>query len=186
MSFFFQATEASPFACLEVFSPEECEEIIRIGDSGLVDAMVRRGDESEIDEDIRKSKIAWLSANGNDWVYKKLSDAVIFLNEHHFKFDLIGFAEDLQFTKYSAGGKYGPHIDCTPGRIRKLSVSVQLSNEDSYKGGDLGINYGREIVLPRKQGTIIAFPSIAVHSVHPVTEGVRFSLVGWVTGPRFR
>ena len=36
------------------------------------------------------------------------------------------------------------------------------------------------------QGTIIVFPSMLPHRVTPVTEGVRYSLVQWFSGPDFR
>jgi PKHD-type hydroxylase len=117
-----------------------------------------------------------------------LSAAAISINDNSHQYYLYGFAEHLQFAQYTApGGKYDPHIDCIHNwLIRKLSVSVQLSDENSYEGGDLCINYGKDIVMPRTQGMAIVFPSPAVHSVQPVTKGTRHSLVGWITGPRFK
>jgi PKHD-type hydroxylase len=37
-----------------------------------------------------------------------------------------------------------------------------------------------------KRGSIMFFPSFLLHRVAEVTEGKRKSLVGWVTGPKFR
>lgn len=40
--------------------------------------------------------------------------------------------------------------------------------------------------LLMKQGSIVIFPSFVTHKVSPVTEGIRYSLVGWVHGPPFQ
>ena len=36
-----------------------------------------------------------------------------------------------------------------------------------------------------KQGTIIVFPSILLHTITPITQGTRYSLVQWFSGPDF-
>ena len=36
------------------------------------------------------------------------------------------------------------------------------------------------------QGTIIIFPSMLQHRVTPVTNGTRYSLVQWFSGPNFK
>ena len=38
---------------------------------------------------------------------------------------------------------------------------------------------------PQGKGTVIVFPSFMEHQVSPVTTGVRYSLVVWITGPPF-
>ena len=82
---------------------------------------------------------------------------------------------------------FHPHIDFMyGGKIRKLTISVQLSDENDYEGGDLVCNYGGEMILPRGQGAAIAYPSYALHGVKPVTKGTRYSLVIWITGPQFK
>jgi len=70
---------------------------------------------------------------------------------------------------------------------RKLSVTVQLSDEDSYEGGDLQFMINNRIEnAPRKKGTVIVFPSFILHRVTEVTKGKRNSIVGWLSGPPFR
>ena len=69
--------------------------------------------------------------------------------------------------------------------MRKLSVSVQLSDPNHYKGGNL--EFADFIGTPeqkylRPKGTVIVFPSFIPHQITPVTEGVRHSLVGWYEG----
>lgn len=189
-SWLFQVDRIEPFAYAETFTPAQCETIIRIGKNAILEKAIIGGViGSKCDETCRKSRTSWLSpTDGNEWIFQKLTDTSIFLNNRFFKFDLLGFAEGIQFTEYeSPGGKYDPHVDCMyNGEIRKLSISVQLSDENDYEGGDVICNYGNEIVMPRTQGTALAFPSYALHGVKPVTKGTRYSLVAWITGPSFK
>ena len=168
------------------FSKEECEKIIEIGKiAGMIDGTTKGGIPG-----IRNSQVSWIHpCKELDFLYRRLTDCIVSLNKQFFKFDLYGFVEGLQFTHYPApGGKYGRHVD----RIRnfaqrKLSCSIQLSDPETYKGGDFFLYEGElGTPLPKKQGTLIVFPSYILHEVKPVTEGERNSLVAWVSGPSFR
>lgn len=79
-------------------------------------------------------------------------------------------------------------------KIRKLSVTINLTNPKDYKGGNLKFDYGphanksrfhtcKEI---RPRGSIIVFPSEIYHQVTPVTYGTRYSLVVWCLGRPWR
>jgi PKHD-type hydroxylase len=72
---------------------------------------------------------------------------------------------------------------------RKLSLSLLLNEPGvDYNGGDFQFNLGNEDGASSaecRKGRIIAFPSWAIHRVTPVTQGIRRSLVVWVTGPKF-
>lgn len=80
------------------------------------------------------------------------------------------------------------------GKVRKLSMTVQLTDPDEYKGGDFEIDRGPHYGISRyykvseiaQRGSIIVFPSFVPHQVTPVTEGVRESLVMWSIGPRWK
>ena len=64
-----------------------------------------------------------------------------------------------------------------------LSISVQLSGSEEYEGGDLQFEVGSdEIAAAQDPGSVIFFPSYIRHRVTPVTSGVRYSLVQWVSG----
>ena len=71
--------------------------------------------------------------------------------------------------------------------VRKLSFSLQLSDPDSYSGGNVQImdDSGASHIVPRKRGTIVLFDSRAQHRVLKVTKGQRRSIVGWVVGRRW-
>lgn len=172
---------------MNIFNNEECDKIIQMGNN---DNLENAKLSTKYDVSVRDSKTQFLPTNDDtEWIYRKLTDAVQSINEQCFKFELTGFGEGLQFTKYEAPtGKYDCHIDKTyNGKVRKLSISLQLSESYDYVGGDLEVYAGGEsYILKRARGTLIFFPSYLLHRVTPVTEGTRYSLVAWVTGPNFR
>ena len=74
-------------------------------------------------------------------------------------------------------------------KVRKISMTVNLTDPKNYAGGNLKFDYGhhnnkrfhvcKEI---RPAGSIIVFPSYTHHCVTPVTRGIRYSLVLWSLG----
>lgn len=170
------------------FSVEECDSIIMLGKSYEMYNGVIFGE----NDNYRDSKIVFLAPVDNmKWVYQKLTYYINSINSSFFNFDLWGFAENLQFTEYnSPGGKYNSHIDkCLNSQIRKLSIVLQLTDENSYVGGDfelLNSGESKPEKLSRKQGTLLVFPSYSLHRVTPMISGTRHSLVGWITGPDFK
>jgi PKHD-type hydroxylase len=169
------------------FSVEECQRImemverLNLGTSGT-------GGVGKTDE-IRKSNTTFMAPDQQtQWIFDKLEGALEQFNKKYFNFDLSGFFEGFQIARYDApDGHYGWHVDLGTGRTstRKLSLSVQLSDPNSYTGGGLEF-FADDIKLPREQGSLIVFPAFLAHRVTPVTEGCRFSLVSWVGGPPFR
>jgi PKHD-type hydroxylase len=170
------------------FSSEDCQKIVEIGNSRLIENARIRG--NQVDTKIRDSKTAWIMPNDDsDWVFRRVTDIIVDLNSRFFKFDLFGFIEGFQFTRYDApGGKYNQHVDRGLNTwTRKLSFTLQLSDPKDYKGGELELLYGDEPTKPSKeQGFIAVFPSYVLHRVTPVTKGTRYSLVAWITGPSFK
>ena len=170
------------------FSKEECQTIINIAkNKGLI-----KGTTKGVTKDVRDSKISWLyPVDGMDWVFRRVTDITLSLNERFFKFDLFGLNEGFQFTNYEApSGKYGKHVDRGMNMpVRKLSISIQLTDPEEYEGGELKLYDGDDkdaIVMDKAQGTLIIFPSYVLHEVIPITKGTRNSLVTWVTGKQFK
>jgi PKHD-type hydroxylase len=179
------------WAWADVFTPKECKEIIDIGNRvALTRATISKPENHAFDLSIRDSDISWLWPNSeHDWIFEKITGATNYLNENYFNFHLSGFAEGLQFTRYVAPtGHYDRHIDkAFQDRIRKLSLTIQLSSPDDYEDGELMLFYDRNTkVMPKEQGRMIAFPSYTLHQVAPVTVGTRYSLVAWLTGEAFK
>ena len=80
------------------------------------------------------------------------------------------------------------------GKVRKLSMTINLNKPGEYEGGNLKFDFGphaagkrfHECVEIRPQGSIIVFPSYVYHQVTPVTKGTRYSMVLWSLGQPFK
>ncbi len=92
------------------------------------------------------------------------------------------------FNRYSGGEHYGLHVDAAVQRqpqtghaVRTdVSITVFLSDAQSYDGGELLINdlYGsHEVKLAA--GDAIVYPASSLHQVLPVTRGERRAAFLW-------
>ena len=153
----------------------------------------------------RNSDIVWMS---DRWIYNQIHPFIHQANaaaEWNFKWD---YSEACQFTKYKKGQYYDWHSDGWDkpyhkpqdpnlhGKIRKLSVTVSLSDPKDYKGGELEFDF-RNVdpdkkpnikkcteILPK--GSLVVFPSFVWHRVCPIKSGERNSLVIWNLGYPFQ
>ena len=126
-------------------------------------------------------------------IYARIWDAITAMNERHFQFELWGIAKVL-YAEYPAGAFIAPHIDETDGT--KLAFSIQLSDDDEYEGGELQLHLGSTLTPggvafeptlgPRGRGVGVLHQALVMHSMSPVTRGVRRGMVAWTSGPRFR
>jgi len=155
----------------------------------------------------RKSNVIFIDEK---WIYKEIHPFIHEANIRsgwNFQWD---FSESCQFTKYGVGQYYGWHCDSYKepyhnnpntnlnGKIRKLSVTVSLSEPEDYDGGDLEFDF-RDTVIKKRvssrlhtcdeikpRGSIVIFPSFVWHRVTPVTRGTRYSFVVWNLGYPFK
>lgn len=141
---------------------------------------------------VRESKVSWVPINDQTlWLYQKLTDCILNVNENFFEYDLTKI-EKLQFTTYYGNNKsfYSPHLDSNFDdniEDRKLTFVLQLSNPDDYDGGELRLYTGKDPTSVNKEkGLLTFFPSHTLHECTPVTSGIRYSLVGWIYGPKLR
>ena len=177
----------------DAFSGEEVERILAlVGGVELADATIGA---SELNQEIRRSRIAWLHRDErSQWIFERIGELVLQANQELWGFELGGMKESLQFSRYEApAGGYDWHLDVgssslSPGvALRKISVVVQLSDPEECFGGELELRPARHIVVPDLTiGCAVLFPSYLLHRVRPVKQGVRESLVTWITGPPFR
>ena len=197
--------------------PKLCDDIIKYGLSQS-ETMARTGNygDRELTKDEirdmkrkRNSDLVWLN---DPWIYKELYPYVHKANTDagwNFEWDC---SESCQFTKYKLNQYYDWHCDSWDkpydrkdpnnpehGKIRKLSMTCQLTDGSEYEGGELEFdfrNYDPHMrdeskhriqckeILPK--GSIIVFPSFVWHRVKPITKGVRYSLVVWNLGYPFK
>jgi PKHD-type hydroxylase len=157
----------------------------------------------------RKSDLVWLN---DTWIYKELHPYVHEANRAagwNFQWER---SESCQFTKYKLNQYYDWHNDPFDkpydrkdknapdhGKVRKLSMTCQLTDGSEYSGGQLEFDFRnydphlrdeskhiRQVpeILPK--GSIVVFPSHLWHRVKPVTRGTRYSLVVWHLGYPFK
>ena len=179
--------------------PKICDDIIEYGKSQQEQiALTGDYDPNTIDEkDIkdvskkRKSNVVWMD---DPWIYKEIHPLIHAANQNagwNFQWD---FSESCQFTKYKLNQFYDWHCDSwnkpydkpnepnTHGKIRKLSVTVSLSDETEYEGGDFefdfrssddGSNQPQICKEIKPKGSVVVFPSFVWHRVKPVISGTR-------------
>ena len=191
-----------------------CDEIVRYGKqlqnkmalTGAFDGSENKMSPQQI-KDLKKkrnSDIVWIDSS---WVYKEIHPYIHKANKSadwNFQWD---WSEPCQFTKYEKGQFYDWHCDSfykpynepnsrRHGKIRKLSVTVSLSDPKDYKGGELEFDF-RDLdpdkkpnirrcteILPK--GSLVVFPGFVWHRVCPVKKGSRYSLVIWNLGLPFK
>ena len=76
------------------------------------------------------------------------------------------------------------------GKVRKISMTLNLTDPKQYEGGNLKFDLGPHVKGDRykicddsrSQGSLIIFPSFTYHCITPVTSGTRYSLVFWCLG----
>jgi PKHD-type hydroxylase len=93
----------------------------------------------------------------------------------------------LLLSRTEDGGHYGFHVDnAIMGRDGEslrtdLSFTLFLSDPASYEGGELCLSTSAgEFETKPEAGTLILYPSGAVHQVRAVTSGQRLACVGWI------
>lgn len=191
----FGAGEANVATWKDGFTLDEIKKIIQLGQQRQPNKAVIGGFGADQNySHVRKSLTSWIeSGSDSDWLYQRLGNIVRNLNGQHFRFDLWGFGEHLQYTEYHGEdeGHYTWHIDSGATSMnygpRKLSLVLQLSDPSEYEGGNLQVQLGAEPqTISKDLGLTCVFPSFVLHRVTPVTSGIRRTLVAWLTGPALR
>jgi len=187
-------------------SDEICDKIIKLGKTKISEHGYKATvgtDTGKVNEDVRKSKVCWFN---DQWLYDLLCPYVYESNTNSgWNFDIEN-SEDIQFTEYEKNGYYSWHSDGGSDnhakyskentkwetyydKVRKLSMTVNLSHEKDYEGGDLLIKVNEQVITCKEagsRGSIIVFPSFYQHKISPITKGVRNSLVMWTLGKPFK
>lgn len=181
----------------KILSKQFCDNVIKHALKMKKQAAVI-GDKNErkIDKKYRNSNITWLE---DQWIYDEIYPYIYTANRSagwNFNWNC---SEKIQFTMYSKKQHYDWHRDSfikpdEDGRIRKLSVTIQLNDDSQFDGGELQFAFDndkptekRKITICKEAGlgSIIVFPSHTWHRVTPVTRGTRYSLVMWNKGYPF-
>lgn len=141
----------------------------------------------ERDYDYRVSTVKWIPFK-NDWIYDRIWEHAVLANDELWGFDIIGFKDEAQYTKYKApSGKYDFHLDINGAGINHRKISIICPLNADFEGGLVEFKVGRDShAYDLKKGQAILFPSFWLHRVQPITKGVRKSLVQWISGEPYR
>jgi PKHD-type hydroxylase len=177
------------------FTPEQCDQIINEGlispeEKGTLGPVGFR-----VNNEWRKNSIRGIIRSPKwAWLYLEIDKLVAQANKSWFNVEY-NYLPEMQLASYRSEEQefYKRHQDAflvsPTGSNRKLSFSIQLSDPSTYEGSDLKfLDIGK---MPnseniRAQGSVIIFPSIVFHEVTPITQGIRYSMVGWYEGPPWR
>lgn len=181
-----------------LISEKDCDTIIELASRRMRKAGTVGGGRS-VDTTIRRGEVVFVQRKDPEFagLFQTIDYCVDEANDEWFgvRYNRQG-ARFLQFGIYhgdreGGGGFYNPHVDVflvngDKPTQRKLSVMVQLSDPGDYEGGDFQMHHvGHQPPAQaiRKRGTVLVFPSLVMHAVTEVTQGTRYSLVGWYLGP---
>jgi len=196
-------TEYNYWLWESVLSNEWCDKAIEYIKQQQLEIGTTGGDRVVPNEKIRKSFVHFTNEK---FFVSVARDFIMSANKHaKWNFDINAF-EDIQLSKYGESHHYSWHRDNflipdenTEGsynlyrKVRKLSFVANLSEENSYEGGDFLFDYRDgevdnncshiiDMKNFKKRGSVIVFPSYLFHTVKPVTKGIRYSMVNWARG----
>ncbi len=170
-----------------VFTPEECNKITSLKGLNLQESSVYiQNNVQGLAASSYPNARDIIPTKETQWIEKRIENTIETANNSYFKFD-IRCMSGLRINKYEKGSYFDWHVDMSnikDGSLRKLTLLVMLSKRDSYKGGDLrwwGVNNN----INDEQGSVIVFPCYMLHSVTPLLEGLRYSIVCMAMGPSF-
>ena len=170
------------------FNPVQCDAIVK----QCVEELCMSGETigGGVNKKVRNVEQQVMPIDQKGWPLTRILDLAKQANNARFKFDVAGFldVDAPMIMKYEKGGHYDWHVD-TGNSVchRKLSFTIQLSDDKDYVGGDVEfIGSKVDTKAFRQKGVCIIYPSFLPHRVSKVTKGTRHAIVGWIHGPTFK
>jgi len=178
-----------------IFTPQQCQDIINMGhqqkaeEAKVGHKMGNR--EGKYDTKMRITTISWIPFATMPDMYKIIERSMLQANRNHFGYEGMKITEMAQFTEYPKGGFYDWHMDAEiNGKyeppVRKISMTILLSNQSEFEGGDLEFMAEGNRPKALVQGQAVYFCSLIRHRVAKIKKGIRRSLVMWFGGPPFK
>jgi len=177
-----------------LFTPSQCQDIINMGHQQKAEeAKVghKEGAAGKYDTKMRVTTISWIPFKAMPDMYRIIERSMKQVNGNHFGYEGMTITEFAQFTEYPKGGFYDWHMDADLNCIheppvRKISMTILLSPQHEFEGGDLEFMSEGNKPPQLVQGQAIYFCSLIRHRVAKVKKGIRRSLVMWFGGPPFK
>ena len=115
-----------------------------------------------------------------DWLMQRLGPHIAEATQQFGLSDLM-LVEAARMVVYSKGGHFNWHPDSSAQVRRRLTLSLQLTPEASYSGGDLILlGKGNEwACADRTHGGACLFPAELLHRATPIVDGQRAALIMW-------
>ena len=93
-------------------------------------------------------------------------------------FIILKYDKNQEFKRHTDSGSEYPN--------RYKTLIIQLSNETDYDGGEFCIFHNGETTVSSKEiGNVIMFDSSIEHSVNKINDGIRYSIVFWLSIDNF-
>ena len=177
-----------------IFSPAQCQDIINMGHQQKAEqAQVGHAKKEGGIYDTKKriTTISWIPFKEMPDMYRIIERTMKQVNGNHFGYEGMTITEPAQFTEYPKGGFYDWHMDAEVNcqyepPVRKISMTILLSPQTEFEGGDLEFMTEGNKPPQLLQGQAIFFCSMIRHRVSKVKKGIRRSLVMWFGGPPFK
>ena len=177
-----------------IFNPQQCQDIINVGHQQKIqEATVGHETKPGGKHDTKKriTTISWIPFKAMPDMYKIVERSMNQVNGNHFGYEGMQITEMAQFTEYPKGGFYDWHIDSEINcqfepPVRKISMTILLSPQTEFEGGDLEFMTEGNKPPQLLQGQAVFFCSLIRHRVNKVQRGIRRSLVMWFGGPPFK
>lgn len=148
-----------------------------------------------------KFKMRQLPVQTTGWLDDIVTDKVIEVNNHVFKCNIDSLVE-TRYAVYDTDDVLGwhsdeplfPHSEYSIPVLghRKLTVTLMLSDQTEYTGGEFQIVKTGEVpsrcidTIKADKGDLIIFPSFVAHNVNKITSGTRRNMVWRYNGPQWR
>jgi predicted 2-oxoglutarate/Fe(II)-dependent dioxygenase YbiX len=159
--------------------PDHCRRLIVLAEQKGLDPI----EKSRHDQATFSAKGAWLLPKDDDLIFQRFADQAATSNAENWRLPLAGIYSPFSVLRYGPGDWIRPHVDVDYrlADATKLTCVVQLVPKDDFEGGVLTIAENEAYDLDI--GDAVFFPAGTLHSVSPITSGVRTVLAAWAQGP---
>ena len=169
-----------PMVLPSVFTPEECNNIIKTAESRLEPSILDT--DFHVDKSVRESETAWIDPAENKVANKMIRKCVSFTDRKPVN------SEQLQVLKYKEGGFYSPHQDAFYDEANPRTVTAIIALNDDYEGGETEFpNLGKKFKL--NTGDVLLFNNFtdwgyqtpkSLHGGRPVKSGEKWICNLWI------
>ncbi|UJR15938.1 hypothetical protein I4U23_002858 [Adineta vaga] len=178
--------EKLAFTLSNIFSPEECQEWIQIGEEkGFTTALLNVGGGREILSTKYRDSTRCI-IDSPELAHKLFLRLESFLPRtwKNNTFELVGLNERLRFLRYDPGQKFTPHTD---GQYRRQDgsgeesfLTVQLYLNEEFKGGETAFikvdDIKKKVVFSIKTGMVLIFEHRILHEGSAIKEGRKYTV----------